>query len=164
MHALVTLVAKYFIIVPFLCALYVWLRLDRRDRLRFILVGLVTGVVAILLAKIGNQLYYDPRPFVAHHTVPYFHHGNDNGFPSDHTLLSATLAFVTLRFDRRWGALALLAALMVGAARVIAGVHHLADIAGSFIFAGIGVLAAIAVDNYVSRRTAGRPADGPRTE
>jgi membrane-associated phospholipid phosphatase len=36
----------------------------------------------------------------------------------------------------------LVIAALIGLARVVAGVHHLIDIIGSFVFAGIGVLVA----------------------
>jgi len=139
MHEVVTLVAKYFVIIPLLIAGYVWLRLEQKDKLRFVLLALASGVVAVLLAKVGSKLYYDPRPFVSGHFTPYIPHASDNGFPSDHTLLSAWLGFLTLSRSRRLGALALAFAVLVGGARMIAGVHHLLDIVGSFVCAAVAV-------------------------
>jgi undecaprenyl-diphosphatase len=162
MHALVTFIAKYFIIVPFLCALVIFIRLSNKQRLRFAIYGLVTGIIAIILAKIGSQFYYDPRPFVAHHTVPYFPHGSDNGFPSDHTLLSFSLAFIAVRFDKRLGMVALIAASLVGCARVIAGVHHVSDVIGAVIFAGIGAIVAGLVLNYIDGRNLKRQPETPK--
>jgi undecaprenyl-diphosphatase len=157
MHAAVTFVAKYFIVIPLLCAFIVFLHMKGNQRYRFLIFGVVASAAAIVLAKIGSQLYYDPRPFVTHHSVPYFPHGSDNGFPSDHSLLSFTLAFIALRYDRRLGWIALIAAALVGSARVIAGVHHVSDVVGSIIFAAIGVGVAMWVDNKVTQRTVAEP-------
>jgi undecaprenyl-diphosphatase len=162
MHSLVTFVAKYFIIVPFLCALAIFIHLPNKQRVRFVIFGAITGVVAIVLAKIGSHFYYDPRPFVAHHTVPYFPHGNDNGFPSDHTLLSFILAFAAVHFDKRLGWIALITAAMVGCARVVAGVHHVSDVVGAVVFAGVGAITAAIILSSIDARTSNRQADTPK--
>jgi len=142
MHEIVIIVAKYFIALSALVTLYVWLRLSTEAKKRFIVEGFIGGVLAVLLAIIGSKLFHDPRPFVAGHFTPYFPHGNDNGFPSDHTLLAAVFAFLTLKYSKFYGWLLIVLAVLVGLARVIAGVHHLADIAGSIVFAAIGILIA----------------------
>ena len=139
MHHVITLIAKYFIVIPVLIAAVVWLKLARRQKLDFIILGFGSAVVAVLLAKIGSHLFYDPRPFVVGHFTPYFPHGNDNGFVSDHMLFGSLIACVTLVYNRRLGAIALAFAFLVGIARVVAGVHHLIDIAGAFLIAAVAV-------------------------
>lgn len=152
MHSLVTIVAKDFIIVPAVIALIVWLRLDRRLKKEFIVIAALAAGLALALAVIGSKLFNDPRPFVAGHFTPYFAHGNDNGFPSDHTLLGSLLAFLAFKYDRRLGAIAFGFALSVGLARVLAGVHHLSDIIGSIVFAAIGVIVADRLVRRISQR------------
>lgn len=139
MHGIVVFVAKYFIVLSALVALWIFVTLPRKQKKEFILVGVGGAVIALVLAKVGNHLYYDPRPFVEGHFTPYFGHGNDNGFPSDHTLLAGWLAFLGLRYSKKLGWLLIALALLVGLARVKAGVHHLLDILGSLVFSGIGV-------------------------
>jgi len=160
MHELVILVAKYFVIVPLIIVAFVWLQLEQKDKLRFVLLAVASGIVALVLAKIGSKLYYDPRPFITGHFTPYFPHANDNGFPSDHTLLSAWLGFLALTRQRRLGALALLFAVLVGGARMIAGVHHLLDIVGSFVCAAVAVGICCAVLASTQQATAAGP-DAP---
>lgn len=146
MHELVIIVAKYFIVLSVLGAVAVWLKLPRPDKKQFIVVALLGAVLSLVLAKIGSKLFYDPRPFVAGHFAPYFTHANDNGFPSDHTLFASFLAFVSWKYNRAAGAALLAVAILVGLSRCIAGVHHLADILGSIVFAAAGVcLAALIV-------------------
>jgi undecaprenyl-diphosphatase len=139
MHGLITLIAKDFIIFSVLIPIIVWWRIGRQFKKRFILVVLGGAIVTVILAKIGSHLFYDPRPFVAGHFTPYFSHGNDNGFPSDHTLLAAVLAFATWHYSKKAGYVLFVLTALIGLSRVIAGVHHLGDIIGSIVFAYVGV-------------------------
>lgn len=139
MHEVVIIVAKYFIVLSVLGAVAVWLRVSAPEKKRFILLGVLGAIFSLVLAKIGSKLYYDPRPFVSGHLVPYFSHAADNGFPSDHTLFASFLAFTTWHFSRKAGVGLFVIAVLIGLARVIAGVHHPADIIGSILFALIGV-------------------------
>ena len=68
---------------------------------------------------------------------PYFVSSTDNGFPSDHTVVSALLGLIVLRYSRKLGMAVLLVTLLIGIARVIAGVHHSKDILGGFVIAVI---------------------------
>lgn len=138
MHEFVTIVAKYLLIISVLGALYVFWQLDGRDKKRFLVEALVGAVIAYGLAKLGSQFYNNPRPFVEGNFTPYFSHGADNGFPSDHTLLASYLGFLVLKYHKNLGYFLLVGAALIGAARVIAGVHHTIDIIGAFIFAALG--------------------------
>lgn len=140
MHNVVTDIAKYGIAVPVLLVALIWLRLDWARKLRFILLVLVSAGVAYAGAKVAGHLYYDPRPFVAGHFKPYFPHAADNGFVSDHTLFGSLLAFALLRYSHNAGYLALIAAVLVGSARVVAGVHHVQDVIGAIAISGLSVL------------------------
>jgi undecaprenyl-diphosphatase len=98
------------------------------------------GVLAVVLAVIAGHLYYDPRPFVTHHLVPLIAHAADNGFPSDHALLTAFLAFTMLLYSKRTGVFLLVIALLVSWARVAAHIHNPRDIVGSFVIAAVAVI------------------------
>ena len=88
-----------------------------------------------IVAKIISNFYYDPRPFVVGQFTPLLPHAADNGFPSDHTLLSSAVAAVIFFFHRKLGAFLFVVAFMVGMARVFAGIHHSVDIFGSMVIA-----------------------------
>lgn len=106
------------------------------------------GVLTYLLGLIGNYLYYDPRPFVVGHFTPLIAHAADNGFPSDHTLLVASLAMVGLYWNRWLGIALWVIALLVAYSRVYVGVHHTLDVVASMICA---VVATVAWHAVVSR-------------
>jgi undecaprenyl-diphosphatase len=139
MQPIITFIAQYFLLLSFAGAIFVWFNLKAADRKQFLLIGILGAVLALLLAKIGGMFYFDTRPFIAGNFSPYFDHTNSNGFPSDHTLLSSFLGFLVLRYHKAWGVALLILALIIGLSRVVAGVHHLQDIVGSFVFAGIAV-------------------------
>ncbi|HEY5267575.1 MAG TPA: phosphatase PAP2 family protein [Candidatus Saccharimonadales bacterium] len=138
MHELVTIIAEYFIFLSLAIGLFVWVKLKKNDKKQFILLAIVGGIITLLLAKIGSKLYFDPRPFVTGHFIPYFSHSADNGFPSDHTLLASFLAILVLKYNQKAGIGLFVIAIAIGVARVIAGIHHLIDIIGSIIFALLG--------------------------
>jgi undecaprenyl-diphosphatase len=158
MHQAVTFIAQYVIVVPAALALLVWLRLSWSRKLRFIVLIIVAGALAYAGAKLAGRLYYDPRPFVSGHFDPYFPHAKDNGFVSDHTLLGSLLAFATLRYSHTAGYLALIAAVLVGSARVMAGVHHIQDVIGAMAITGLSVLMVNLLLGHWLRGRSGRSA------
>jgi undecaprenyl-diphosphatase len=142
-NTLIRLVADYAIVIVALGALVAWLRAPRGVRVPYA----VTAVLALVLVAVAIQglaaLWVDPRPFVVDHTTPLIAHGADNGFPSDHTALATVVAAVVFAWQRRAGVALLAVAVIVGASRVAAHVHHVPDILGG-LAAGI-VAAALAV-------------------
>ncbi|MDB5169435.1 MAG: phosphatase family protein [Candidatus Saccharibacteria bacterium] len=155
MHTIVTLVAKDFILLSPLVLLYVWLRLSKAKKIEAIYIGVVAAVLAVLLAVIGSRLFNDPRPFVAGHFTPYFAHGKDNGFPSDHALIAGLFAAITYVYSKRFGTLAFIIAALIGGARVIAGIHHVIDIIASLAFACLATfIAQLLVRRYTTKAEA----------
>lgn len=141
MHEIIKIVAKYFIVIPLLIAVYVFIKLrTKQQRIDFLILVIGGGVLSLIVAKLGSHLINDPRPFIVGHFKPLIAHGNDNGFPSDHTLLSSFLGFALLKYSRKLGLITLLLAALIGAARMAAGIHHFEDIIGSFVITGISVL------------------------
>ncbi len=160
MHILDSLIAKYLIFISIVAVAYFFWHLPNDQKKRFVIEAAVGGVLAIVLAKIGSKFFYDTRPFVAGHFTPYFTHGNDNGFPSDHTLLASFLGFLLLKYNKRWGYVLLIFAAVIGLSRILAGVHHLADIVGSFVFAGIAMAIVYAAGKMLQKKEAQKKADG----
>ncbi|MDB5161263.1 MAG: YwoA, partial [Candidatus Saccharibacteria bacterium] len=68
---------------------------------------------------------------------PMFNPPDYNGFPSDHTLFAAVVAFGVLRFSKKLGIGLLIVTLLVGWGRVAAHVHHLVDIVGAIVAAAL---------------------------
>jgi membrane-associated phospholipid phosphatase len=141
MDEIIKLCAKYLVLVPVLVNLYIIWRLDRNGRRRMFLIILAGGILSLILAGIGSQLFSDPRPEFKDHVTPLIPHGNENGFPSDHTLLASFLAFVAYTYHKRIGYGLLAVALIIGWARVAAHIHHAIDIVGSFVITAVAYFA-----------------------
>ena len=141
MDSLIIFCAKYlFLLIPLL-ALGAWLQASKKAKKQMLLAAFIAVIAAVILDKIAGKLYYDPRPFVSHHLKPLVAHAADNGFPSEHTLFSATLAVLLYIYRPRLGIAALAIALAVGVARVAAHVHSPIDIIGGAVIgiaAGLG--------------------------
>jgi undecaprenyl-diphosphatase len=107
--------------------------------------ALTSAFVAVVVGKALNQIVVRDRPFVAFpHDV---HHVGlivrPDSFPSIHAVAALGLVGGVLfgRY-RRWGALMLLLALAMVAARVAAGVNWPSDVVGGGLI-GLGVAAAL---------------------
>jgi undecaprenyl-diphosphatase len=146
-NSIIIFVAKYFLFLSVAIVAVYWLRTSRSMKIKLGWQLVVGGAIALALSAIASHLYYDTRPFVSQHLVPLIAHAPDNGFPSDHALFTSFLGFTMLLYSRRVGALLLLIALLVGAARVAAHIHHPIDIVGSFVIAAI----AVALTQLISR-------------
>ena len=139
MHWLVKFVGDYFFLLSLAIVAVFWFLAKKDEKLAIVWQLLFGGAVALLLSTVASSLYYDTRPFVTEHIVPIIAHSADNGFPSDHTLLTALLGFTIYLHSRVVGGILLLIALLVGVARVAAHIHHPIDIAGSFVIAALSV-------------------------
>ncbi len=130
--------AKYLYLVS--AGIFIWWGAVSIRRREFIFLSIFVLPISYITSRIASTLYYNPRPFVSEHIIPLIHHVADNGFPSDHALLTGTLAAIVTVFDKRIGALLWILAIIVGGARVLAGIHHTTDIIGSYIIAIIGLV------------------------
>lgn len=92
-------------------------------------------LLAYLLALFVCHFYFDPRPFVVNNFTPLIPHAPDNGFPSDHALLVASIAIIGTYINRKLGIVLWILAVLVGIGRVYVGVHHAIDVVGSFLIA-----------------------------
>lgn len=148
MDAVVIFCAKYLIILPPV-SLVVYVLLAQNVRRKLVLLAGLALPVAYGLGKFADFLYYNARPFVDQGTAPLVAHVADNGFPSNHMLLAATVASIIFVYNRSLGVGLWVVALLIGLARVMADVHHLLDIGAS------GAIAVVAVGGvYMSIRTA----------
>lgn len=138
MDLVIILCAKYLIFLFGLAAFAYFLILSKKLKIKVIIFGIITTIIAFILAKIGSSLFYDARPFVSDHVTALFKYTADNGFPSDHTLLSASIAITIFAISRKWGIGFLIISIIIGTSRVLAHVHHPIDILGGIIFALIG--------------------------
>jgi undecaprenyl-diphosphatase len=131
--------AKYlYILVVLLAAVGLWFS-KKEERLNLVKLSILALPIAFVVDKIMNHLIVDPRPFVVEHITPLVAHAPDNGFPSDHTMLTMSLALIIFVSHKKLGIVLIILSLLVGLSRVFAHIHHMEDILGSIIIAAFVV-------------------------
>lgn len=143
--SLIALGASWLIAVPVILVL-LSITLSRHKRYAMI-EAVSAGAVTFLLVKVAGALYVHQRPFIALHTMPLVRHVADNSFPSDHAAAAGLAAAYVWCRNPILGTIAVLCAVLIGMARVAAGVHWPIDIVAGYFIGGLA---------YVSTRTAMR--------
>ena len=141
MDSIIIFTANYVFLVSILIAGIYWLLTPKQRKIYIAKLTVITFPLAYIVSKILGEFIYDPRPFVVEHIKPLITHAPDNGFPSDHTLLTATIASIIFVYNKKLGILLYTISLAIGVSRVLAQIHHPLDIIGSF---GIGIGSIIA--------------------
>ena len=160
MNTLIVDTAQYLPLLIPLAAAVIWLFLPRRDKFALAAQAIVSLVIVMGLIQLAASLHSDPRPFVVDPSVhPLFAHPSDNGFPSDHTALAATVALLVMIYRKLLGAVLLAAAITVGVARVAAHVHHVQDIVAGALLAVVAVGIAVLIWRWVRPRLPHRLAE-----
>jgi undecaprenyl-diphosphatase len=137
LDSLVVLVAQAGIFVLPVVLLAAWFvdtaPADRRRQA--VVVGCVAAVFAVAVGLTLERLLHRPRPFVELGLTPLFPHADVSSFPSDHTLVAFALVGPLVWGAPRWGVWLAGWALIMGFARVAAGVHYPSAIIGSAVLA-----------------------------
>ena len=135
--------AEYFIFVLALIAVLLVLR-EKNWRRRAYFAALAT-ISTILSRGIFTELiqfyYYRPRPFAAMDFSPLIDHAATGSFPSGHMAFFSVVLTVWL-INRRAGAWFFLSSILIGLARVAAGIHWPSDILGGALVGALGFLTA----------------------
>ncbi len=103
--------------------------------------GYCLALVAALVARYGiasliRHFWHRARPFSALN-IPHLVADSAYSFPSGHTIFMFALATVILHFNKKFGWALMATGLLIGAARVAAGVHYPSDILGGIV---LGIL------------------------
>lgn len=138
-------------VVGVMILIYLLYRRPQATILRWVVgVGCMV-LVAYVAAQIGGALYTDPRPFVGHFK-PLIAHAADNGFPSDHALMAASIVGAVALARVVWSLLIVPFAILVEWARVGAGIHHPIDVIGSDAFVALGLIVGVLIAPPIARR------------
>jgi undecaprenyl-diphosphatase len=118
---------------------YIYFHTDWRKGMREVLVIFFSAVLSYIIASTIKHFYLHDRPFMFFSDlVPLISPDSPHGsFPSGHATFFSALGFAFLYYEKRVGALYLLGALIIGLARIIAGVHWPLDILAGYLLGGI---------------------------
>src|SRR6266851_1350758 len=131
----VSVVAQTGIFLLPIALLLIWLFASTPNdgRREAIVAGVASAVVAMAVGLVLERTLNRPRPFVELGFAPLFPHAADSSFPSDHTLVGVALVGPMLWQAPKLGIWLFVWALIVGFARVAAGIHYPTDIPGTAI-------------------------------
>jgi undecaprenyl-diphosphatase len=133
LNACAVFIAQYLYIFVLLVAAIFFFTRPKAVMKSMAICGVIIAPLAYVISRISSLLYYDPRPFVIGHFTPLIAHAADNGFPSDHVLLTGAVAMIVWFYNKKLSVMLWVLALLIGWARVYAGVHHWTDIMGSIV-------------------------------
>ena len=99
--------------------------------------------IAFVAATVLKEIIHLDRSFTQLETVlPLFNPNQEYSFPSTHTAIFSALAFSIFFINKKIGYIFIFFALLIGLARIVAGVHFPYDILGGFVLgAALAVLA-----------------------
>ena len=116
--------------------------LNIKNKWREIVLVFFSGIFAWCLATLIKIITHIPRPFVQFENVQALLSENNFSFPSGHATFYMALAFAIFLSHKKAGYYFIFFALIIGLARITAGVHFPVDILGGYI---LGILVAYLV-------------------
>ncbi len=99
---------------------------------RNIAIILFATVATYLLANLLKFLFHTDRPFIALSNINTLVSESSYAFPSGHSAVIAAFAFAVFFKNKKLGYICFAAVLLIGLARVAAGVHFPVDIIGGY--------------------------------
>lgn len=138
----------YFVFIVAVGCLIYWIY--KRDW-KSVVYFFATLTVTYILLQLMALLNFDHRPFMDYHLTQLVAHASGKSFPSDHTTVTAGIAFGLLFFTRfkKLGWTVLGCAALIGFARIFVGIHYPLDILGGLITGLLGGLAVLGAKKLV---------------
>jgi len=138
---LIIFFAEYFIFILAIVAVILILgEKDWRRRAYFIALVVISTILSRgIFTELIQFYYHHPRPFVTLGFTPLIDHAPTSSFPSGH-LAFFSVALTMYLFNRRVGIWFMLGTLLIGLARVSAGIHWPADVLGGIAVGSIAFL------------------------
>lgn len=142
MELIITFFAKYLGYILLAVFLILFLKNRRKD---FLIVPLFSALLSrFVFTEIISFFYFRPRPFVENGLNPLIDHAPTASFPSGHAAFYFALSAGVYSFNKKAGLWFFGGSLIVGLARVFAGLHYFSDIFGGF---AVGFLSYLLVKN-----------------
>ncbi|MFI5897505.1 phosphatase PAP2 family protein [Actinoplanes sp. NPDC051513] len=139
--------AVWLIFAVFAVASVVVVRALARHQIRSVICLGISLLLAFGLGQGLARLSHEQRPFQDHAVHQLIPHAPGVSMPSDHATAAFALAFgMLLLLNRRAGLALTAAAVLIGFARVWAGVHYPGDILASAAIAGLSAFLVYVTD------------------
>ncbi len=103
----------------------------------------ISSAISVFLSRI---VITEPLKRILNITRP---NGEPFSFPSGHSAIVFTIAMAVFYFNKKWGIIAFISAILVGIGRVWIGVHRPIDILAGAL---IGILSGIIIKKFVATK------------
>lgn len=126
--------------------------ISRIERYRsFVLTLVFSPILALVTSTLVKYALATPRPFIAYPEItPLFHYGAYESFPSTHAAVAGAIAFALFIYYPKTGMWFGFFALVIGFARVFAGIHFPIDIVAGY---AVGIVSALILHAVFDRHT-----------
>ncbi len=125
--------------------------LFRKNVKKFAIIAFMVGIASFITQFLKWQIFLHPRPFVVlPDVIQLINISNFDSFPSGHATVFAALAAGMLIYNRKLGIIFAVAALLIGAARIIAGIHYPLDILTGYLIGFVVAILAYRLMAYLS--------------
>lgn len=129
---------KFGLLLIFILIIWAFTHKHKEENIRNISVIFLSGLFAWFIAKIIKYFYFSPRPFEVLNSVNVlFEHGGNDSLPSGHAVFYSSIATSFYFYHKYLAIIYIIGALLIGASRIIAGIHWPLDILAGYALGGI---------------------------
>lgn len=112
------------------------------------------AILAFLVATFLKEIIHLERSFIQFNEIkPLFNPNQEYSFPSSHATIFSALGFSMYFYNKKIGVFLLFSALLIGLARIIAGVHFPIDILSGFLLGFVVSYILSYIFNYFSKKS-----------
>jgi undecaprenyl-diphosphatase len=141
----VVIFCAVYLIWVLIAALLIYFLWYRRD-IKVIGASLVTFIFGrLIFAEIIQLLFYRARPFIAHSVTQLVPKNVAASFPSGHTASIVAMGAGIYPYYKKTGITIMILGILVGFARVVAGLHYPGDVLGGIV---VGLVAGLFVQKF----------------
>lgn len=110
---------------------------ENRKNFNIAVEAFFAGILSrFVFTEIIRYFYDQQRPFEIDGSIPLILHETGKSFPSGHAAFFFAVAATLFIYNRKWGVVFFMGALIISFARVLSGIHWPSDILGG-VFLGI---------------------------
>ncbi len=122
---------------------------DKKKKFKMLIFSILSIFLSrIVITEIIRYFYFVSRPFVNNNVFQLIFHETSGSFPSGHAAFFFALAMAVYFFKKKWSIVFFAGAILIGLARIIAGVHWPLDILGGAV---IGVISFVLVAKFFKK-------------
>lgn len=139
----ITFIASFVVWIMFVGLIVLWV-VDGRIKREQALHALFSTLTGWIITQIIKNMFDTKRPYITNGGSPItITTPDDSAFPSSHSTAAFALAVSIWLHDKKWGAIYMIAAVLVSLGRIFANVHYPID---TIVGALIGTLTSLAFE------------------